>query len=521
MRDDAPTGWSTVGLPEVAEINPRNVTVPPTDDQVVSFVSMAAVQGAGGGLDPTTQRTWAEVRRGYTRFENGDVLFAKITPCMENGKIAVAEGLQGGVGAGSTEFHVIRPSAAILPLLLKYYLLQDRVRRDARASMSGTAGQLRVPGLFLREHRFLLPPMAEQHRIVAALESYLSRLDAATAALDRVQRNLARFRASVLHAAVTGRLVPTEAELARAEGRDYEPASVLLERILAERRQRWEEEELAKIVAKGKPPKDDRWKAKYKEPVAPETEGLGELTEGWCWASLEALTDPIRVICYGILMPKENVPDGVPYVKVRDMRLGRLDVSQLQRTAPTIAAKYARASLVPGDLLLAIRGTYGRVVEVPPELDGGNITQDTARLALHCELHRRYIAAALLSPVSQSYFKRVARGVAVKGVNISDVRSTPVALPPQAEQARIIRQTDRLISDEDAVLQYLGDNLTRIARLRQSILRWAFEGRLVDQNPDDEPAAVLLERIRAERAAQSTTRRQGKRQAGATQERLL
>ena len=116
-----------------------------------------------------------------------------------------------------------------------------------------------------------MPPLPEQHRIVAAIESYFTRLDDAVATLERVQRNLKRYRASVLKAAVEGRLVPTEAELARAEGRDYEPASVLLERILAERRRRWEEAELAKLKAKGKTPKDDKWKAKYTEPVAPDT----------------------------------------------------------------------------------------------------------------------------------------------------------------------------------------------------------------------------------------------------------
>ena len=133
----------------------------------------------------------------------------------------------------------------------------------------------------------------EQHRIVEAIESYFTRLDDAVATLERVQRNLKRYRASVLKAAVEGRLVPTEAELARAEGRDYEPASVLLERILAERRRRWEEAELAKMKAKGKTPKDDKWKAKYKEPVAPDTSNLPDLPEGWCWATVEQLASTV------------------------------------------------------------------------------------------------------------------------------------------------------------------------------------------------------------------------------------
>jgi len=140
----------------------------------------------------------------------------------------------------------------------------------------------------------LLPPLPEQHRIVEAIESYLTRLDDAMATLERVQRNLQRYRASALKSAVEGRLVPTEAELARAEGREYEPASVLLERILVERRCLWEEAELEKMKAKGKVPKNDKWKAMYVEPVGPDTSELPELPQGWCWASMPQLGELSR-----------------------------------------------------------------------------------------------------------------------------------------------------------------------------------------------------------------------------------
>jgi len=143
---------------------------------------------------------------------------------------------------------------------------------------------------------FTLPvpvaPLHEQRRIAEAIESYFSRLDDAVATLERVQRNLKRYRASVLKAAVEGRLVPTEAteaELARRQGRDYESASALLERILLERRRRWAEAELAKMKAAGKAPTNGKWKAKYKEPVAPDTTELPDLPGGWCWASVEQL----------------------------------------------------------------------------------------------------------------------------------------------------------------------------------------------------------------------------------------
>src|SRR5207253_1976546 len=142
------------------------------------------------------------------------------------------------------------------------------LRRQADELIHGV-GRPRLGLRWLKTLQFPLAPLPEQHRIVEGIESYFSRLDDAVATLERVQRNLKRYRASVLKAAVEGRLVPTEAELARAEGRDYEPASVLLERILAERRRRWQE-------ADGR--------GKYHEPVAPNTAELPELPEGWCWA---------------------------------------------------------------------------------------------------------------------------------------------------------------------------------------------------------------------------------------------
>ena len=348
--------------------------------------------------------------------------------------------------------------------------------------------------------RVPIPPAAEQHRIVEEIERRFSQLDAGVAALERAKANLKNYRASVLQAACEGRLVPTEAELARTEEREYEPVAQLLTRILKERRATWEAEQLAKIEAQGKLPKDDKWRAKYKEPAGPDTNELPELPEGWILASLEQITSANRVICYGILMPKENVPDGIPYVRVKDMKGDRIDLQALHRTAPEIAAAYARASLKPRDVLLAIRGTYGRVAEVPNELDGGNITQDTARLAVSDLVYHRYVSTLLRSPDAQNYFKRVARGVAVKGVNIADVKLTPIMLPPLPEQLRIVTKVEDRLSILDKLEVAIAANLKRAGRLRQAILKQAFEGKLVPQDPNDEPARVLLERIREERA---------------------
>ncbi len=189
-----------VPLSTVVTLNPRKFTLPIADDDVVSFVPMKCVEEETGNLDATTLRPWHEVKKGYTAFQDNDVIFAKITPCMENGKFAVARGLKGGRAAGSTEFHVLRPTERLSSHYLMHFLFQHHIRQDARMNMRGAAGQLRVPTDFFESLKIPLPPLPTQHRIVAEIEEKLSRLDAAQSALLRAQTNLKRYRESVLEA---------------------------------------------------------------------------------------------------------------------------------------------------------------------------------------------------------------------------------------------------------------------------------------------------------------------------------
>lgn len=157
-------------LSEVCEINPR---LPRThdlaDDDKVSFVPMAAVDEVSGAIKSTDVRRFAEVKKGYTFFADGDVLFAKITPCMENGKAALAGGLVGGRGFGSTEFHVLRAGDQVMPEWLRYFVRRESFRREAKRNFTGTAGQQRVPTSFLSNALVPVPLPAEQQRIIDLL----------------------------------------------------------------------------------------------------------------------------------------------------------------------------------------------------------------------------------------------------------------------------------------------------------------------------------------------------------------
>ncbi len=492
-----PPGWCEAALPEVAEVNPPNPNDPPADESLVSFIPMASVEALSGRMDARDVRPWEQVKKGYTRFQVQDVLFAKITPCMENGKVAIARGLVAGVGAGSTEFHVLRPSSALRPELLLHYMLQEEFRKSARARMTGTAGQLRVPTGFLEEQTIPVPPYPEQHRIVETIESYFTRLDDAVATLERAQRNLKRYRASVLKAAVEGRLVPTEAELARAEGRDYEPASVLLERILAERRRRWEEAELTKVKAKGETPKDERWKAKYKEPGAPATSDLSELPEGWCWATVDQ-------VCFNIVDCPHSTPKwasaGHICIRTTEFRPGRLLLDGVRFVSDgTYQERIQRLRPEAGDILYSREGgILGIACRIPP---GVEVCMGQRMMLMRAASPGTacYLMHFLNSPQVLRRVSALTGGSASPHLNVGDIRSFPVPLPPENEVVRIAGAIDGFLSVVDCIDKSVVDNLTRLARLRQSILKWAFEGRLVDQDPSDEPASVLLDRIRAER----------------------
>lgn len=160
---------ASVPLGEVCKVNPRGRKARGSGDLRVSFVPMAAVDERWGEIRDRETRPLAEVARGYSSFRTGDVLFAKITPCMENGKVAVARALTNGIGRGSTEFYVLRPGDSILADYLFFYLRQPSFRKQAKRHFTGTAGQQRVPKSFIENATILLPPLDEQRRIVAIL----------------------------------------------------------------------------------------------------------------------------------------------------------------------------------------------------------------------------------------------------------------------------------------------------------------------------------------------------------------
>jgi type I restriction enzyme S subunit len=159
---------------------------------------MSAVDDETGTIVAAAERPFEQVKKGYTYFEENDVLFAKITPCMENGKAAIARGLLDGIGFGSTEFHVLRPDASVVPEWIWLFVRQERFREDAKKSFRGGVGQQRVPQEFLEQYPIPLPPLAEQRRIVARIEELMGRVREARRLREEAQKDAERLWQSVL-----------------------------------------------------------------------------------------------------------------------------------------------------------------------------------------------------------------------------------------------------------------------------------------------------------------------------------
>ena len=163
------TAHTQVPLGEICKINPRAKRNGYASDTLVSFVPMAAVDERLGAITTREKRPIADVSKSYTQFQDGDVLFAKITPCMENGKAALAQDLTNGMGSGSTEFYVLRPDEKVLGEYIYHFVRQPQFRETAKRHFTGTAGQQRVPKSFMENVLIPLPPLDEQRRIVGVL----------------------------------------------------------------------------------------------------------------------------------------------------------------------------------------------------------------------------------------------------------------------------------------------------------------------------------------------------------------
>jgi type I restriction enzyme S subunit len=383
-------------------------------------------------------------------------------------------------------------STLLHPTYLAFYSSTDSARQHIERNMVSTAGQNTVSQQTIASLRIPLPPLPEQRRIVAKIEELFSELDAGVATLKRIQAALKRYRASVLKAACEGKLVPQDPS--------GEPASQLLERILAERRAKWEEEQRAK----GKDPA----KVKYEEPLPPDVEGLPELPEGWVWSNIERLAEitpnALKAGPFGSALKKEFYTE-TGYKIYGQEQVIRGDPFYGDYYIDEQRYKALRACAVkPGDVLVSLVGTIGKVLVLPAGIAAGIINPRLLKLSLDTRMiDPSYLRIYIESHAARHFFSLASHGGTMDILNLKILKQLPIPVPPLAEQKRILNEIEYFTSLTEQIGATVEANLKRAERLRQAILKRAFEGRLVPQDPADESAGVLLERIRAQRETQA------------------
>lgn len=419
----------------------------------------------------------------------GDVLISLVRPYLKNIAIVPQELDQQWA---STAFCVCRPHPDIDSRFFYYMFLQNdflnALPTYGDSPPSGHDDDLLATTISL-------PPADEIVRIADRIDELFTDLSAGVAALERVKRNLSRYRAAVLHAAVTGRL--TEA-WRKQHGPPDEPGPKLLERILAERRRRWEVRTRAKYEKAGKqPPKN--WLSRYAEPAAPNTADLPQLPKGWCYGTLEQLADVTGGVAKN---GKEAGDDGmrtVPYLRVANVQRGFLDLSEVKM----ISAReddIATLRLVKGDVLFTEGGDRDKLGrgwiwsgEIDECIHQNHIFRARLFLADFCP----HVLSYAGNSYGRIWFRRNGKqSVNLASISLGVLRQFPVPVIPLAEQEAVMETVNEKLSQIDALEVEVVRGLIRASRLRQAILKAAFEGKLVPQDPTDETASVLLDRIR-------------------------
>jgi len=326
---------------------------------------------------------------------------------------------------------------------------------------------------FLKKFYLPIAPLNEQGRIVAEVEKQFSRLDEGITGLNRVKANLKRYKAAVLKAAVEGKLT----EQWRKGHPDVEPAEKLLDRILTERRKKWEEGELAKMKAKGKATREEKEKKGYKNPVQPGSSDLGRLPNGWIWATADQCTS---LITDGEHITPKRSTEGVLLLSARNVHDGVLNLDEVdyipERVYEILTKRFVA---VPGDVLLSCSGSVGRSCIVPENVRFG-LVRSVAILKPLFKMGA-YLSLAIRSPRGQVQINEKKTQTAQSNIFQGKIRTLLFPIPPMNEQELIVQEVERRFSVTHKMESELERNLRRADRLRQSILKKAFSGRLVLQ----------------------------------------
>jgi type I restriction enzyme S subunit len=433
--------------------------------------------------------------RAQQAIKKGDVAFASVRPYLRNIAV-VPNSLDNQVG--STGFCFLRAADGIDSKYIYYWVISNTFINDITKYQKGSSYPA-VTNKQILERRIPLAPPEQQKRIVAKIEELFSHIDAGTAALKKAKQLLKQYRQSVLKAAVTGELTKqwredrlkddvqgstSAAGAGSAGAAKLEPASQLLERILQERRQKWEAQQLEQFKAKGKVPKDDGWKGKYKEPENVEIEDkLVELPSCWQWVCLDSLI--VDGPKNGIYLPKTKYGSGIPIIRIDDFQDGYIrPYEKLQKVQATeVEVTVYQVSLKSLIINRVNSLTHlGKCLIIKDEYIPCLFESNMMKADMVSQVKVEYLDYYIQSQFGRSRLIKNAKwAVNQASINQQDVKSMEITLPPYEEQHEIIRvvatnldSITRLEADIDVQLKKAGKN-------KQSILASAFSGKLLHE----------------------------------------
>jgi type I restriction enzyme, S subunit len=489
MNHIIPNSWELCTLGEVATINPR-LPVELADAIKIGFVPMAAVCEEQGTIVHPEERLYGEVKKGYTPMCNGDVIFAKITPCMENGKSAIVCAMPNGVACGSTEFFVLRPSQATNSHWIHRFIRQASFRQKAGDQMNGAVGQARVPRDFLEQSEIPIAPVAEQGRIVDKLNVLESRTRLARKALAAVPSLLKHYQQSVFASAFRGDLT-----------RSWRNSAKELKSVEAALRTNKVPDRPARYASRTRVVSAGDYALAVGNPKSP-------LPAKWGWAPL---VDVAKLESGHT--PSRRHPEwwggDIHWISIPDARdhHGRTIQTTVDHTNP-LGLQNSAARLLPTGTVCLCRtaASIGYVTVLGKPM---STSQDFVNWTCGSIIDPQWLKYLFMAELQS--LLRFAKGSTHRTIYFPEVISFHVALPPIEEQREIVRLLDLLMHRIEELTRAVNSGLVDCATLEQSLLAAAFRGELVSQNPNDEPVSVLLERLRSSHAHSEKESRRGRR----------
>lgn len=512
MPKKLPNGWVKTTLGDVC-LPATNLLPGDSPDTEFTYFDIGGIDGRRNRIAETktvTGRTAPSRARQAVRQD--DILFSTVRTYLRN--IARVERDYPNAVA-STGFAVLRPAKGVSSEYLFYQLLSDDFLQPLHSLQTGTSYPA-VRSSDVLAQPVLLPPVREQERIVAKLNASLGSVERAEVAALRALDRLRRYRESVLHAAVTGSLTRApRVDSRNGAKKGSETGSVALQRLLVDRRARWEAAEFKRLRSAGKAPKDSKWKSRYRDPKPPDTDGLPRQPDDWTWASVDQLG---WTSGYGSSVKCTYDARGPAVLRIPNIRNRSLDLKDL-KFATSSKAIGSDDFIAPGDLLVirtnGSKDLIGRaaVVRTSPKQNVSFASYLIRFRLVGDETLWSWVSLAWDSDLCRTAIDSRAKTTAGQyNVSLSGLSALSLPLPPPGEQAEIVEEVERRLSAADRLAATLDQQVARARKTRELLLRDAFSGKLVPQDTGDEPASALLPRIRAERRQIESEQREARRQ---------